>query len=316
MLEPTAGEILIDGKLVSEERPEALRRGIGYVIQSIGLFPHMSVSENIAVVPRLLRWEQGRIERRVDELLELIGLEPASIARSIRASSREEKRSVSVWRAPLPRIRRCFSWTSLSGPSTRSTASSSRGSFSRIQRRLRKTVVFVTHDLDEAIRLADRIVLLNKGHLVQADSPENLLSHPKNNFVKNFVGTDRALKRLARFTVRGLHARGPGPLPARREFAQRIAALHAENARFVWILEREGRLFGWINVIEASGQENPKRALTRINPAESAVMPSFSLKEALSRMLDQGMKVVPVVGEDGRLVGEISLADIERITEA
>ncbi len=313
VIEPSSGRILIDGKPAGGERPEVLRRRIGYVIQSIGLFPHMSVAENIAVVPKLLRWDAARIRFRVDELLALIGLNPESYrGKYPRDLSGGEAQRIGVARAlaadpPLLLMDEPFGAVDPLG------RLGLQSEFLKIQRRLRKTVIFVTHDLDEAIRIADRIVLLDRGRLVQEDTPERLLSEPRNGFVKSFVGTDRALKRLSRFLVAD-HLR-----PARSlsvddpELASRAGALKEEGARFAWISDRAGRLFGWLDLAEALG--DPTRSLTRAAPSETGVLPTDSLRDALSRMLGQGITVVPVVDDDGRLVGELSLADVERLTE-
>lgn len=316
MIEPSDGEVLIDGHPASRVPPELLRRGIGYVIQSVGLFPHMTVAENIAVVPKLLGWGKGRIAPRVEELLLLIGMDPGRYrSKYPRELSGGEAQRIGVARAlaadpPILLMDEPFGAVD---PLNRAVLQTE---FLKIQRRLKKTVVFVTHDLDEAIRLADRIVLLARGHLVQVDTPENLLARPKNKFVRNFVGGDRALKMLSRFPV-SEHMRASVSLSVvDAHFATRVAALHAEGKRFVWITDRSEALFGWIDLKEIDGMADTRRAVTRANPAEVAIDASASLREALSRMLGQGIKVVPVVDDAGRPIGEVSLADIERITGA
>jgi len=314
MIEPSEGEVLIDGRPAAGVRPELLRRQIGYVIQSIGLFPHMTVAENIAVVPRLLGWSRQRVAPRVEELLDLIGLDPSLYrAKYPRELSGGEAQRIGVARAlaadpPILLMDEPFGAVD---PLNREVL---QAEFLKIQRNLKKTVVFVTHDLDEAIRLADRIVLLSRGRLVQIDTPENLLSHPKNKFVRNFVGGDRALKRLSRFIV-SEHLQPAASIALfDAQFGTRIAALKEEGKRFVWITDRSESLFGWIDLREVDGLANPKLAVTRATGADIAVRSSASLREALSRMLGQGIKVVPVLDDAGRLVGEVSLADIERMT--
>ncbi len=316
MIEPSEGQVLIDGRPAAAVRPELLRRQIGYVIQSVGLFPHMTVAENIGVVPRLLGWRAERTAPRVEELLSLIGLEPSLYRRKYpRELSGGEAQRIGVARAlaadpPILLMDEPFGAVD---PLNREIL---QAEFLKIQRRLRKTVVFVTHDLDEAIRLADRIVLLSRGRLVQIDTPENLLSQPKNKFVRNFVGGDRALKRLSRFSVAD-HLRESISLSLfDSRFAERIGELKAEGRRFVWITDRDASLFGWVDLKEVDGLANPKLAVTHASGSDIAVRSSASLREALSRMLGQGIKVVPVLDEEGRLIGEVSLADIERITGA
>lgn len=316
MLEPTSGEIFVEGRNVRDERPDALRRKIGYVIQNIGLFPHMTVAENIAVVPKLLGWQQPRIAGRTEQLLDLIGLNPALYAAKYpRELSGGEAQRIGVARAlaadpPLLLMDEPFGAVD---PLNRQIL---QDEFLKIQKKLRKTVIFVTHDLDEAIRLADRIVLLEKGKVLQNDSPEDLLARPANKFVRNFVGTDRALKRLSRFAV-GDHIRETvsAALHA-QDFDDRLLSLKAQGRRFVWITMGNGRLYGWIDLHDINDSAmDTSSAITEVNPIDTAIRTSFSMREALSRMLGQGIKAAPVVDEDNVLIGEISLSDIERLTE-
>ena len=183
-------------------KPEELRRHIGYVIQSVGLFPHLTVAENVATVPALLGWEPARTAHaRTSELLELVGLPPHAYGGKYpRQLSGGEAQRVGVARAlaadpPVLLMDEPFGAVD---PLARDRL---QGEFARIQRELRKTVVFVTHDVDEAIRLADRIALMRAGRLEQYDTPEALLDTPANKFVHDFIGADAALKRLGRIRV-------------------------------------------------------------------------------------------------------------------
>jgi osmoprotectant transport system ATP-binding protein len=197
MIELTSGDILLDGHSVRERRPAELRRDIGYAIQQIGLFPHESIAANIATVPRLKGWDRARISARVDELLELIGLDPAMRDRYPAQLSGGQRQRVGVARAlaadpPLMLMDEPFGAID---PINRERL---QNEFLRLQREIRKTVVFVTHDIDEAIKIGDRVAVLKKGGiLAQYASPGELLMHPADAFVEDFVGGDRALKRLA-----------------------------------------------------------------------------------------------------------------------
>jgi osmoprotectant transport system ATP-binding protein len=315
MLEPTSGEVRVFGRDVREYRPEVLRRRIGYVIQSVGLFPHMSVAENIAVVPKLLAWEKKRIDERVEELLQLIGLDPAVFGAKYPSQlSGGEAQRIGVARAlaadpPILLMDEPFGAVD---PLNREVL---QAEFAAIHRRLGKTVVFVTHDLDEAIRLAGRIAIMEKGSLVQYDTPENVLAHPANRFVYSFVGSDRALKRLSRFPVSAVMRR-PVAVGVSDDIAATVGALGKERKiRFLWVLDEGGRLRGWINVWKVSERVSIEEATTEATAGQIAVRQEASLKEVLARMLAEGIKVVPVVDRDDRVVGEISLADIERVTE-
>ena len=202
LIEPTAGRVLVNGKDVAHEDPQSLRRGIGYVIQSVGLFPHLTVRQNVQVVPKLLGWAERHSAARADELLQTVGLDPAVYrGRYPRELSGGQQQRVGVARAlavdpPILLMDEPFGAVD---PLTRERLQEE---FLELQRRLRKTVVFVTHDIDEAVKLADRVCLMNGGRIEQYDTPETLLQHPRNGFVRQFVGSDRALTRLSRVSVR------------------------------------------------------------------------------------------------------------------
>jgi len=193
LIEPTSGRILVDGQDVGRVDPVALRRRIGYVIQQIGLFPHMTIAENIAVVPRLLGWQRERIDRRVDELLRLVDMDPASYRdRYPRELSGGQQQRVGVLRALAaePDIILMDEPFGALDPITRESL---QDELKELQQRLHKTILFVTHDMDEALKLADRIVVMRAGEIVQVGTPEELLRSPADDFVAAFVGKERRL---------------------------------------------------------------------------------------------------------------------------
>jgi osmoprotectant transport system ATP-binding protein len=204
LIEPTSGEILIDGQNVLEEDPTQLRRRIGYVIQQVGLFPHRTIGENVATVPKLLGWPEARTRARVDELLSLIGFDPARMRDRYPAQlSGGERQRVGVARAmaaepPLMLMDEPFGAVD---PIVRERL---QNEFLSLQRAQGITVIFVTHDIDEAIKLGDRVAIMRAGKLVQFAPPAELLAHPADDFVARFVGSDRGLKRLALLTVGGV----------------------------------------------------------------------------------------------------------------
>jgi osmoprotectant transport system ATP-binding protein len=202
MIPLTSGEILLGGKSVLKRDPTKLRREIGYVIQQIGLFPHLTVAENIATVPHLLGWNKARIDKRVDELLSMIGMDPKDIGPRFPAQlSGGQRQRIGVARAlasdpPLMLMDEPFGAID---PITRSRL---QDEFLGVQQRVRKTVVFVTHDIDEAIKMGDKIAILRQGgKLAQYGTPEEILTDPADDFVAQFVGADRALKRLGLSTL-------------------------------------------------------------------------------------------------------------------
>ncbi len=201
LLEPDDGYIRVNDRPVKSFAVEELRRGIGYVIQSVGLLPHMTVKQNIGLVPKLLGRDKAWRADRAYELLSLIGLDPDVYADKYPSQlSGGEAQRVGVARAlaadpPILLMDEPFGAVD---PLNRETL---QNEFISLQKKLKKTVIFVTHDLDEAVRVADRIVLMQEGLVVQEASPEHLLGGPDNDFVREFVGSDRALKRLGRFIV-------------------------------------------------------------------------------------------------------------------
>jgi osmoprotectant transport system ATP-binding protein len=252
LLEPASGRILVDGRDVRSYQPEALRRTIGYVIQDVGLFPHWKVRDNVATVPRLLGWERARIAGRVEEVLELVGLPPATFGgRYPHQLSGGEAQRVGVARAlaadpPILLMDEPFSAVDPLGRHR------IQEEFLEIQRRLKKTVVFVTHDVDEAVRLGDRIALLREGRLVQYDRTEVLLEAPANPFVGEFLGQDRTLKRLSRVPAstlaRPAGAGGAGPAALAEDLDLRLVLSHflESGTDVVPLKNRQGRITGWL----------------------------------------------------------------------
>ena len=188
--------------------------------------------------------------------------------------------------------------------------------FLAIQKRLKKTVVFVTHDLDEAIRLADRIAIMNDGKIVQYDIPETILSSPVNSFVRDFVGSDRSLKKLARYDAARAMKEPEAVILDDESSNERLAVLAQRGLRFVWAIGADRRLKGWIDLRHPFISSAPLSGFTEISVPEVAVGPEVSLKSVLSRMLGQGIKSIPVIDRDEKLIGEITLRDIERVSES
>ncbi len=213
MIPLTGGDILLGGRSVLVIEPNELRKSIGYVIQQIGLFPHQSIAENIATVPRLLGWDKHRIAARVDELLELVGMDPAEVAHRFPAQlSGGQRQRVGVARAlaadpPLMLMDEPFGAID---PINRARL---QDEFLHLQEQVRKTIVFVTHDIDEAIKMGDRIAILRQGgSLAQYATPEEILTNPADEFVAEFVGEDRALKRLGLATLQDVELQQPNGL--------------------------------------------------------------------------------------------------------
>ncbi|MEZ2222544.1 ABC transporter ATP-binding protein [Rhizobium sp. RCC_161_2] len=198
---PTRGRVLVNGRDVAETDQKQLRRSIGYVIQQVGLFPHMTIARNVATVPRLLGWDKARTDRRIDELLDLVGLDPAIMRRRLpHELSGGQRQRVGFARALAadPAIMLMDEPFGAIDPITRVRL---QDEFRQILKKVSKTVVIVTHDIDEAIKMGDRIAIMRDGRLLQYDTPEAILARPANDFVESFLGPDRAIKRLSLIEV-------------------------------------------------------------------------------------------------------------------
>ena len=256
MIPLTSGDILLGGESVLDREPDELRRDIGYVIQQIGLFPHQTVADNIATVPKLLGWDKRKIAARVAELLELIGLDPEEIGRRYPAQlSGGQRQRVGVARAlaadpPLMLMDEPF------GAIDPINRHHLQDEFLRLQQLVRKTVVFVTHDVDEAIKMGDHIAILRQGgRLAQFDTPAELLTNPADEFVAEFVGADRALKRLGLSTladVELLAANGSAPDGPRLALSMTVrdalSQLLAEGSRPLAVVDQDGKVAGVITL--------------------------------------------------------------------
>ena len=309
LIEPTSGTISVDGRDIMGRDPVELRRSIGYVIQSTGLMPHRTVAQNIATVPKLLGWDDARTGERIVELLALFDLDPGIRHRYPGELSGGQKQRVGVARAlaadpPVMLMDEPFAAVD---PIVRTRL---QDEFLDIQRRLRKTIVFVTHDIDEAIKMADRIAILNLGARVeQYASPAEILGDPAGDFVKRFVGAERGLKRLALIRVEEVKPEdGPVVAPdatpdeARREM---------QRCGLDWVsVVDDGMLIGWVDApmletAPTAGGAGPRRFSAHVGPGDS-------LRQALDSIVTSSTNVAVVVDGGGRYLGILTLDRLSR----
>ncbi|MDI6893538.1 MAG: betaine/proline/choline family ABC transporter ATP-binding protein [Bacillota bacterium] len=314
LIEPSGGRILIDDRDVTQVDPVALRRTIGYVIQEIGLFPHMTVAENVAVVPRLLRWSPPRIRDRTAELLELVGLAPDEFsAKYPRQLSGGQKQRVGVARAlaadpPLLLMDEPFGAID---PITRERL---QNEFLDIQGKLHKTVVFVTHDINEGLKVGDTIAVMREGRLVQHTGPRDLLACPADEFVADFVGADRALKRLHLIRVGEVMEADPGALSLASGCGEAVERLRRAGRSWAYVVDDGGRLAGYASDADLErGATTVREVVRRVS---TTVYPAATVADALTEMLTYGVGSLGVVDERGVLRGVISLALVQDVLQA
>ena len=305
MIDITDGDILLDGRSVKERSASELRREIGYAIQQIGLFPHQTIGDNIATVPKLLGWDRNRIRTRIDELLELVSLDPHEMRdRYPSQLSGGQRQRVGVARAlaadpPLMLMDEPFGAID---PINRERL---QNEFLRLQADIKKTIVFVTHDIDEAIKMGDKIAVLKKGGtLAQFASPAELLMYPADKFVEDFVGADRALKRLALQRVRDIDLWRAATVRVGESTADARRKLQDSDIDFPLLVDDRGKPLGWLSERALTGE---RVSDDRRSPADPVVELDDILRDALSDLLESETRYGAVVDGKGCVAGVLSL---------
>lgn len=309
LIEPTSGRILIGDEDVTHQDPDQLRRRIGYVIQGAGLFPHLTVGDNIALVPRLLKWDKKRTSDRVDELLDLVSLEPEKYRdRYPRELSGGQQQRIGVARAlaadpPVLLMDEPFGAVD---PITRQRL---QDELLRLQEELHKTIVFVTHDFDEAVKLGDRIAILQVGSkIVQYDTPEQILANPADDFVSDFVGHGAALKQLTLTRVRDVELHEAAVARVGGDADEAARAARATGRAHVIVLDELDRPLRWLSIAELQQPNSLSRA-SRDDDLETVSLAS-TLNDALDAMLTSSHGVVVVTGRRNTYRGVIGIETI------
>jgi osmoprotectant transport system ATP-binding protein len=307
LIEPTTGTIELDGADVTGINPVTLRRRIGYVIQQIGLFPHQTIRANVATVPKLLGWKKARIDARVEELLDTMGMPPAEfVDRYPHQLSGGQRQRVGVARALAadPDVLLMDEPFGAVDPIVRGRL---QDQFMDLQEQLQKTIVLVTHDIEEAVKLGDRVAVFEVGgRLAQYDTPARVLGAPADDFVAEFVGYDRGLRRLAVTKIEEYDLEHPPRLEPGMSLADARAALTRDSARWAVVVDADSRLYGWASAEEATG---PGTVADRVHRMEAWVDKDASLKEALSEMLQHDAGWVAVLDGD-HLLGVLTPATL------
>jgi osmoprotectant transport system ATP-binding protein len=311
LIEPTSGKIYINGKDTDQYDPVELRRTIGYVIQQIGLFPNMTVEENVCIVPKLLGWDLAKARQRASELLATINLDPAIfLKRYPKELSGGQQQRVGVARALAadPPVLLMDEPFGAIDPINREVI---QDEFLRMHRRLRKTVMFVSHDIDEAVKMADKIAIFRAGRLEQFDTPDRILSHPASSFIADFVGTDRTLKRLRLIKVRDAVQPSSPSVCGTDTVEQAVALMSERGYEFLVVVDAEGRPHGYVDlnaVRDRSGAVGEHRA-----PLPATVRQEEDLRAAVSTMFMHDIRWLACVDGEGRFSGFVTQRGITRL---
>ncbi|MFD8108616.1 ABC transporter ATP-binding protein [Streptomyces microflavus] len=310
LIEPTEGTIFLDGDDISAIDPVELRRRIGYVIQQVGLFPHKTVLENTATVPHLLGWKRGKGRERAAELLDLVGLDPSVYGdRYPEQLSGGQRQRVGVARAlaadpPVLLMDEPFGAVD---PVVRERL---QNEFLKLQAQVRKTVLFVTHDIEEAVRLGDRIAVYGQGRIEQFDSPATVLGAPATPYVADFVGADRGLKRLSVTPIEESDLDQPPVVHLDDSLAEATARLRSEGARWAVVLDGRDNLHGWIPADSAASPTSKGTVREHARRMEAWLPLGAPLKQAFATMLQHDAGWIAVIDKEseGRFLGVLTPA--------
>lgn len=328
MTEPTSGTILLNGRDIATMDAVRLRRRIGYVIQQIGLMPHMTIYENVTLVPSLLKWDEERRRAAAKRLMKRVGLDESFLERYPAELSGGQQQRVGVIRALAadPEIILMDEPFGALDPITRDSLQQL---IKKLQKELGKTVVFVTHDMDEALALADRIVIMDKGRVVQFDAPENILQNPANAFVESLLGEDRLNEaRLALRTVDEVMVRDPALVTSEQSIRDALRLMRRHRAETLFVTDPDGVIQGVVDIFDIekvsvkqarqsgrTGREGERTDLmqdrieTIMKPA-SFIAQDTLIRDALHWIVHLNYRYLPVVDGENRLVGVVTRASL------
>lgn len=306
----TRGTISVTGRDIRDMNPQKLRLTMGYVIQQIGLFPNKTIAGNIAIVPRMLGWNKKQIRDRVDELLSLVKLDP-EIYRDrypVELSGGQQQRiGVARGLAANPDILLMDEPFGAIDPINRNQI---QDEFLKLQGKLRKTIAFVSHDIHEAIKMADKIAIFKEGKLVQYDTPESILMRPANKFVSDFVGADRALKVLGLLRIRdAMNTRPKNLIQAGEDAGRALEMMNEKKIKLAFVL-KENKPIGYVVPKLLKYEQGKVEDLTERFPEELGTREP--LRDALSAMLMHDMIDFPVIDDNGDFAGSISYKNIQK----
>jgi osmoprotectant transport system ATP-binding protein len=314
LIEPSSGRIFLQGEDVTKVNSDRLRRRIGYVIQQIGLFPHMTIADNIATVPKMLGWDKERTSQRIDELLETVGIDLSYRDRYPKELSGGQRQRVGVARAMAadPPVLLMDEPFGAIDPITRDRL---QDEFLRLQSEIKKTIVFVTHDIDEAVKMGDRIAILKQqSKIAQYDTPENILTDPADDFVRDFIGTGASIKRLSLSRVSEIETTDWPVARLTDSHGEVREKMRSSGRDYVLLLDEQEKPGRWVAKDEVQQDDTPLEESGR--PAVAIVESTASLYKTLDTMITSFKGSAIVVDEEGRYQGVVDFDTVLEATSA
>ncbi|SDN55833.1 ABC transporter ATP-binding protein [Limosilactobacillus mucosae] len=307
MLIPTGGDITVDGKNIHDIDPIELRRSIGYVIQNIGLMPHMTIRDNITLVPKLLKWPKEKRDTRAKELIKMVELPEEFLDRYPSELSGGQQQRIGVIRA-LAADQQIILMDEPFGALDPLTREALQRLVKRLQQQMGRTIIMVTHDMDEAIRLADRIVIMDQGHIIQNASPDDVLTHPANEFVANLIGPERLRQaKVNHLTAAEIMRPNPIKIHAQQNLGDALNQMHQYHVDSLMVVDDEDHLTGILDLKTLRNQQQPQLIIDDMKHAVPVkIKEDERLQMITEPLLERNWEYVPVVDEQNHLKGIIT----------
>lgn len=307
MLIPTGGDITVDGKNIHDIDPIELRRSIGYVIQNIGLMPHMTIRDNITLVPKLLKWPKEKRDARAKELIKMVELPEEFLDRYPSELSGGQQQRIGVIRA-LAADQQIILMDEPFGALDPLTREALQRLVKRLQQQMGRPIIMVTHDMDEAIRLADRIVIMDQGHIIQNASPDDVLTHPANEFVANLIGPERLRQaKVNHLTAAEIMRPNPIKIHAQQNLGDALNQMHQYHVDSLMVVDDEDHLTGILDLKTLRNQQQPQLIIDDMKHAVPVkIREDERLQMITEPLLERNWEYVPVVDEQNHLKGIIT----------